>query len=253
MKLVRELRLLWWRKLLETLRSPVWVLLGFVTPLLYLALFSPLLDPLAGGPGFRGRDILDVFLPGILCLMAFGAGMGAGWGVIFELDAGVIERLRVTPVSRLSLLLGTVLRDVVVFVVPALVVILVASPFGYHPHTAGAIVMVLLLCLLTATTSAWSTALGIILREIGSLAAIVTGLQLPLTLLAGILLPLSLAPAWMRALAHTDPLYYTAEAARLLSAGTIASWTVGQAFLVMTVLTAITLTWATRTYRKATT
>jgi ABC-2 type transport system permease protein len=30
--------------------------------------------------------------------------------------------------------------------------------------------------------SAWSAALGIVLREIGSLAAVVTGLQLPLTL-----------------------------------------------------------------------
>jgi ABC-2 type transport system permease protein len=40
-----------------------------------------------------------------------------------------------------------------------------------------------------------------IMKETGSLAAIVTGLQLPLTLLSGVLLPLSLAPEWMRVLA----------------------------------------------------
>ena len=37
------------RKLLETLRQPVWIITGLTTPVLYLALFAPLLRPLAGG------------------------------------------------------------------------------------------------------------------------------------------------------------------------------------------------------------
>ena len=124
--------------------------------------------------------VLDVFVPGVLCLLAFGAGMGAGWVVIFELDAGVIERLRVTPASRFALLMGTVLRDIVMLVVPALIVIAVAIPFGYRPDPGGVAVLLVLLSLLTAIVSAWSSALGLILRQIGSLAAVVTGLQLPL-------------------------------------------------------------------------
>ena len=250
MKLVCEIRLLTLRKLLETWRQPTWVFMGLTTPLLYLVLFAPVLHRLAGGPGFPRGRVLDIFLPGVLCLIAFGAGMGAGWGVVFELDSGVIERLRVTPVSRFALLMGTVLRDTVMFLLPALVVVAVAIPFGYHPNAGGTAILLALLCLLTAATSAWSAALGLTLREIGSLAAVVTGLQLPLTLLAGILLPLSLAPGWLRGLAHADPLYYTVEAARLLSSGTITSWTVGLGFLVTVALTALTLAWATATYRE---
>ena len=66
------------RKLLETLRQPVWVITGLSTPLLYLALFEPLLRSVAGGNGVPAGHVLDVFVPGILTLMAFGAGMGAG-------------------------------------------------------------------------------------------------------------------------------------------------------------------------------
>jgi ABC-2 type transport system permease protein len=58
------------------------------------------------------------------------------------------------------------------------------------------------------------------------------------------LLPLTLAPGWLRGLAHTHPLYYTVEAARLL-------WTVGEGFLVTAGLTALTLVWATGKYREA--
>ena len=239
------------RRILETLRQPIWVFMGLSVPLMYLALFAPLLKPLAGGPGFPGGSVLDVFVPGILALMAFGSGMGAGWIVIGELESGVIERLRVTPASRLALVLGTVLRDVLMFVVPAVLVLVVATPFGFHPHWAGLAILLGLLALLTAACSAASAALGITLKQIGSLAAVVTGLQLPLTLLAGVLLPLSLGPGWLQGLAHVNPMYYAVEAARDLAAGNLASATVAEGFGVMGAAALLAIWWSTRAYRRA--
>jgi ABC-2 type transport system permease protein len=239
------------RKLLETLRQPVWVITGLTTPVLYLALFEPLLRSMAGLPAFPAGHVLDVFVPGIMVLIAFGAGMGAGWPVIWELDSGVIERFRVTPASRLALLLGTVLRDIVMFAVPGVVVIVIASVLGFHDHWGGLVLLIVLLSLLTAACSATSSALGLILRQIGSLAAVVTGAQLPLTLLAGILLPLSLGPAWLRVLGHVNPMYYAVQAARSLAAGSVANATVGIGFGVTAVLAALALWWGTRSYHRA--
>jgi ABC-2 type transport system permease protein len=239
------------RKLLETLRQPVWLVTGLTTPLLYLALFAPLLRSLAGFPAFPSGHVLDVFVPGILVLIAFGAGMGAGWPVIWELDSGVIERLRVTPASRLALLLGTVLRDIVMFVVPGAVVIIVASAFGFHDHWGGLALLLVLLVLLTAACSATSSALGLILKQIGSLAAVVTGVQLPLTLLAGILLPLSLGPTWLRVLGHVNPMYYAVQAARSLAGGAVANGTVAVGFAVTAAIALLALYWGTRAYQRA--
>jgi ABC-2 type transport system permease protein len=239
------------RKMLESLRQPAWIVMGLTTPLLYLALFTPLLNSLAGSPGFPRGHVLDVFVPGILVLIAFGAGMGAGWPVIWELDTGVIERLRVTPASRLALLLGTVIRDIVMFLVPGIVVIAVGSVAGFHAHLAGLVVLLALLALLTAACSATSSALGLVLKQIGSLAAVVTGVQLPLTLLAGILLPLSLGPAWLRVLGHLNPMYYAVQAARDLAAGTIGTGTVGVGFLVTGGAAALALWWGTRAFQRA--
>ena len=239
------------RKLLETLRQPVWIITGLTTPALYLALFAPLLRSLDGGPAFPPGQVLDVFVPGVLVLVAFGAGMGAGWPVIWELDTGVLERLRVTPASRLALLLGTVLRDVVMFAVPGVVVTAIAAGFGFHLHWAGLALLFLLLALLTAACSATSSALGLILKQIGALAAVVTGVQLPLTLLAGILLPLSLGPAWLRVLGDLNPMYYAVQAARSLADGSVVTGTVGLGFVVMGALAALALWWGTRAYQQA--
>lgn len=239
------------RKLLETLRQPVWIVTGLTTPLLYLALFEPLLKSVTHATGFPAGTVLNVFVPGILTLLAFGAGMGAGWTVIWELDSGVLERLRVTPASRLALLLGTVLRDIMMFAVPAIVVVAVAIPLGFHAHWGGLGLMLVLLALLTATCSASSSALGIKLRQIGSLAAVVTGLQLPLTLLAGILLPLSLGPTWLRVLGHINPLYYAVQAARDLADGHVATPAVGVGFAITAAIAAVAMWWGTSSYRRA--
>lgn len=251
MTFLRQLWLLFGRKILETLRSPAWVVVGLSTPLIYLALFAPLLEKLSGGPGFPTGHVLDVFVPGVLVLMAFGAGMGAGWIVIAELDTGVLERLRVTPASRLALLLGPVLRDVVMFLVPGSLVVAIAIPFGFHTHWAGTVLLFVLLSLLTAQVSAVSNALGLLLREIGGLAAIVSGAQLPMTLLSGVLLPISLAPLWLRVLAHINPLYYAVLAARDLSSGVLASADVALGFGVVTLLTSLALWWTTSIYDHA--
>jgi ABC-2 type transport system permease protein len=118
---------------------------------------------------------------------------------------------------------------------------------GFHAHWAGLV----LLAALTASCSATSSALGINLKQIGSLAAVITGVQLPLTLLSGILLPLSLGPGWLRVLGHLNPMYYAVQAARDLADGRLATATVGAGFGVTVAAAALALWWGTRSYRKA--
>jgi ABC-2 type transport system permease protein len=204
------------------------------------------------GQVFGAGKVLDGFLPGMLVLVAFGAGMGAGWVVIGELDNGIIERFRVTPASSLAFAAGCAVADAVIFFVPATLAVLVAWAFGFDLHLGGLVVALVLLVLLTAAISAASTALGLKLKMISSLAAVVTSVQLPLTLLAGVLLPISLGPIWLRGLAHINPLYYTTEAARALCRGEFTS-AAAVAFGVAGALLLAAVAWSGRAYRHAAT
>jgi ABC-2 type transport system permease protein len=108
MKLAHDTWLLFHRYTIQMLRNPVWLFVGFSTPLLYLVLFTPLLKHFSS-PGAASASVIDLFLPGILALLAFASGMAGGFGTIFELQSGVIERLRVTPASRFAILMGPLL------------------------------------------------------------------------------------------------------------------------------------------------
>ena len=88
MKPVTDVGLLFRRYLTQLLRNPVWLVVGFSTPILYLALFTPLLRHLAGAPGLPSGNVLDLFLPGILALLAYASGSGPGFSTISSCAPG---------------------------------------------------------------------------------------------------------------------------------------------------------------------
>jgi ABC-2 type transport system permease protein len=243
------------RKVRETLRQPVWVLIILAFPLGLLAFYAPLLHSLAGGPGFRGGNVLDVFVPGMLVMLAYFSALFSGQYLLMELGSGVIERLQVTPVSRFALLMGSILRDVLAMIFPGLVLIAVSLPFGFRPNWLGIAVLMVLLTLLTVATGAASTALALISKRVETMSAVVNATLFPLLMLSGMMLPLSMGPRWMQIAAHFNPLYYVTEAARDLGAApslqSVLNGTVGEAFAITGVLAVVATWWATRVYRNA--
>ena len=251
MKVLTDTGLLFKRKMMETLRNPIYIIISMSTPIVYLVLFAPLLNKLVGVRGFTKGHVLDVFIPGLLVIIAFLSGLFVGFTMIDEVKNGVLERMRVTPTSRFALLSGRVLRDLVNMTVVVVLFALIAIPFGFHLHILGFLVFLPLLGMMLITTSSFGNAMGVILGEEDKLAPIVQGINLPIILLSGMLLPMELAPQWLQVIAHFNPAYYAVEAGRLLTAGFILKPKVLYAYLFMVPLTVITVAWATRTFRRA--
>ena len=249
--MIQEIGLLFRRKLTETRRNPAFVFMSLTTPVMYLGLFAPLLKSLAFSKSFPTDNILTVFVPGMLALTAFGGSMFVGFGIIDELRSGIIERFRVTPISRFSILGGMVLQDVVVNLISSLFFVLIALPFGFRINISGLGILLILLSLLIATTSSFSYALGLITKSEDKLAPITHGINMPLTILSGMMLPMSLAPTWLRTIAHFNQIYYAVEAARHLTIGELMHVSVGYAFLFMIPVTLVVMGWATRVFSKA--
>jgi ABC-2 type transport system permease protein len=237
------------RQMRILLRNPVWVFFGLTQPILYLALFGPLLKNVSGG-GLGGDAAWRVFVPGLLLQLAiFGAGF-AGFGIIQELREGVIDRQRVTPARRTSLIMGRTISNMVTIGVQAFVLILVALPFGLRASWSGIVSSVVMICLLALGISAASYAMGLILKDEDSFAPFIQGVSLPLLLLSGVLLPMSLAPAWLRHTSEVNPLTYVVDATRALFRGDWSNHNVWIGALVTIALGALLGWWGTRTFQR---
>lgn len=237
------------RQMRQLVRNPVWVFFGLTQPIVYLVLFGPLLKNVQGG-GLGGDDSWKVFVPGLLLqLVIFGSGF-AGFGIIQELREGVVDRQRVTPAHRASLIMGRTMSNVVTIAVQGVILVLVAIPFGLRTSVVGAIITIGLLCGLALGISAASYAMGLILRDEDSFAPFIQSVTLPLLLLSGVLLPMDdFAPTWLRRASEANPLTYVVDAARALFRGDVWSGDFLKGGVITVAVGAILTSWATRRFQ----
>src|SRR6266540_4388697 len=209
MKLIRDTSIICSRQMQLMLRNPVWVFVGVFQPVMYLLLFAPLLKPALQVSS--NAAAYEIFVPGLLVLLAIFGGLFQGFGLIAELRAGIIERSRVTPVSRLALLLGRSLRDVVSLLVQAAIITLLSIPFGLRVQVGNVLLAYLLLGLIALMLSALSYGIALKLRSEDALAPLLNTVGQPVLLLSGILLPMTLAPGWLKGVSKWNPFSWAVD------------------------------------------
>lgn len=218
--LARDTAIVMARELRPVLSDPFSVVFGLVQPLVFLALFGPLLVGSLGGADVLGGDVWQWFVPAILVMTTLFGTATTGSNLLFEFQTGAHERLLVTPLSRPSLLVGRALKEVVPLTGQAVLVVAVMVPFGFDVHLLGALVGLALLAVLGIGLGALSYALAIAVRAQEWMFWVVhQTVVFPLMILSGMLLPVESGPGWMQAAATVNPLAHVVDAERALFAG----------------------------------
>ncbi|MFF3866868.1 ABC transporter permease [Micromonospora sp. NPDC001898] len=249
MKLARDTWLIFQRQIQLLLRNPVWVVVGVFQPVMYLLLFAPLLKPALNAP--TQAEAYKIFVPGLLVLLAIFGGLFQGFGLIAELRAGIIERSRVTPVSRLALLLGRSMRDVVSLLAQAVIITLLALLFDLRVFIGDLLLAYLMLALIALMTSAVSYGVALKVKSEDALAPLMNTVAQPVLLLSGILLPLTFAPGWLQGVAEWNPFSWAVDGTRALFAGELGDDKVWQGLAIIAVLAAAGVVWAARQFARS--
>ncbi|MGY0491744.1 ABC transporter permease [Streptomyces sp. WG-D5] len=232
----------------QTLSSRFQMLFGILMPLLYLLLFGPLLT---GLPLASAGSSWQVLVPGLLLQLALFGAAFCGFGIIMEKHHGVVERMQVTPVSRLALLLGRVLRDTALFLLQAVLLVLVALAMGLRAPLAGILVGFAFVALLTLSLASLSYALAFRARTPQEFGPVINAVTMPSMLLSGLMLPMALAPGWLDGLSHVMPLRYLVDAMRDAYVGHYATANMLYGVLVALAFAALAVTVGTRGFRAA--
>lgn len=251
MMFVSDAALSFRREIGPTLRSWYYILFGIIQPLLYLGLFVPLLTGMPEAQG-QGGAALQWFVPGMVAMLVLFTTVQCGWALTEELLSGSFERFLATPMSRPAILVGRALKELAPLLVQALIIIVVAAPFGLTLYPLTMLIGLGLFLLFGIGVAALSYALAMATKRDGSMFYLVShSVALPLMLLGGVLLPMTNAPTWLYIASRFNPLSYLVDAERALFRGELFTAEVGYGFAVALVVAIVGLTIGSLTIRKA--
>ncbi|HEY7226398.1 MAG TPA: ABC transporter permease [Micromonosporaceae bacterium] len=192
-----------------------------IQPSLWLVIFGTTFSRLRSIPT-SGVAYLDFLAPGVLAQATVFVSIFYGIQVIWERDAGVLAKLMVTPTPRAALVTGKAFAAGVRGLTQALVVYVLAEILGVrlslNPLRLLGVVAVVLLaaaffCCLSVTVA------GLVLSR-DRMMGIGQAITMPLFFASNALYPIDIMPAWLRVVAHINPMSYQVEALRGLLLGT---------------------------------
>ncbi|HET9140461.1 ABC transporter permease [Actinophytocola sp.] len=235
------------------LRNPAWIGIGIMQPILYLVLFGPLMERIvANTPGFPPGSAWVILTPALILQLGL-FSMFAGFGILADLRTGALERMRVTPVRRMALLLGKVFNAGSQLLVQALLILVIAviffdlrAPFG------GIMLSLLIVVLLGIALASCSYALALKLKSEEAFIPLLNTILLPVLLLSGILIPITtgLAPGWLYTISRINPFTHIMDADRAAFRGDFALDALFTGCIVLVVMTALSVWWGARTFQK---
>ncbi|GAB11300.1 putative multidrug ABC transporter permease protein [Gordonia araii NBRC 100433] len=250
MNFARESLIVFRRQIRMNLRNPAWVLIGIMQPVLYLTLFGPLLKPLMESMPGVGDNPYTFLVPGLLVQLGIFGAMFAGFSLIGEWREGVIEAERVTPASRTALLVGRLMRDLLQLLVQALILVGLGYAMGMRGSVTGVVVGIAITLLIGGACAAASNAVALTTKSEDVMAPLINMVMMPVLLLSGIMLPMTLGPAWLQKASDFMPFRWVVDGVRQSFLGNLGDSKIFWALLISVVLSALGTWWGTAVFRR---
>lgn len=248
MKLARDAWLTFQYEAGQLVHNPISVAVTLMQPVAYLLFFTPFLKSVMGASSYG--DAYQIYLPSLFVAMGLYSGLFAGFGLIAAMRQGVINRLQVTPLSRVGLLLGRELMWVLLVSFQALVVTAIAFIFGLRLPLVNLLFALFLLAMMVLIGVSISYLLAFFVPKPNMLGNLINAVALPIGLLAGILIPLSVAPLWMRDAALWNPFAWAANGMRAIFQGRLGAQVVWEASIILAGLAIVAVASSSRLFTR---
>jgi ABC-2 type transport system permease protein len=247
-KLARDTWLTFQYEAGQLVHNPVSIATSLLQPITFLLLFTPFLKSVMGASSYGAA--YRIYVPSLYCAMGLFSGLFAGFALIGAIRQGVITRFRVTPLSRVGLLLGRELMFVMLVGFQAVVIAVVALIFGLRVPLFNLLLALILLALMVLIGVSISYVLAIFVPNVNVLLNVTNGVTEPLALLAGVLIPLSVAPLWVRDVALWNPFAWGANGMRAIFQGHLGAQVVWEASAILAGLAAVAVVASSRLFTR---
>ena len=248
MKFARDTWLTFQYEAGQLVHRPLNIALALLNPVTYLLFFTPFLKSVMGVSSYS--DAFRIYVPLLFCSMGLFSGLFAGFALLAARRQGVIARFRVTPLRRVALLLGRELMYVLLVGFQAVAITVMALALGLRVAPANLLLALILLAMMVLVGVSISYALALFMPNETALMNLTNGVAQPLSLLAGVLIPLSVAPLWVRDIALWNPFAWAANGMRAVFLGHVGTAVVWEASIILAGVTVVAVVLSARLFSR---
>ncbi|MPZ89962.1 MAG: ABC transporter permease, partial [Nitriliruptorales bacterium] len=169
-----------------------------------------------------------------------------------DLKNGVTDRFRSLPISRLAPLLGSVLADIVRYLLAVAILFAIGALLGFRVHGSLAAALAAAgLAILFGFCLSWVTVfIGVVVKDANAVLAFSFITFLPLQLGTSLAAPIRTLPGWLRAWADINPVTHVMDACRALLNGTPVGDTITTTLIWCAILVVMFCPLAIRAYSR---
>ncbi|HLG51774.1 MAG: ABC transporter permease [Chloroflexi bacterium] len=198
------------------LRHDPWELVTrAVQPVLWLVIFGQAFSRIRAIPT-GGVSYLTFMTPGILAQSLMFVSIFYGLSIIWERDAGIVQKFLILPIPRASFVTGKGLGAGVRAVSQAIFIFLIALLLGVHLRwsVTGLLGSILAVIVGASFFSTLSMLIATIVKTRERFMGIGQVITMPLFFASNAIYPLSIMPDWLRVLSQINPLSYVVDLLR---------------------------------------
>ena len=199
--------------------------LAFFTFLLPIIFFVLLGSVYADSDEIKGYRAPDYLLTGMLGYgVAATAFSGLGILLVIRREAGILKRLRATPLPASVYIVAVLLTTLLAFVVEAVVLIALGMLLfdAEFPKSLGSLALAILLG--GAAFALLGVGISGLVRRAEGASAVITALYLPLSFVSGAFFSQENFPDWLKAIADVLPLTYFIDLMGAVMLGGVDLW-----------------------------
>jgi ABC-2 type transport system permease protein len=212
---------MWLRELKKFVRMKSRIIGTLAMPLFFLGFMGIGFNKMSM-PGIpQNINYMSFLVPGMIGMTMLFSSMFAGISVLWDREFGFLKEIMVAPVSRVSIVLGRIAGGITTGMIQGIMILFISMFLGFKTRGIFSIFVALVFLILIATTF---IGLGLVfasnMKDMQGFNLIMNFVIFPLFFLSGAMFPLQNLPAFVRFLAHLDPLTYGIDGLRGVLIGT---------------------------------
>jgi ABC-2 type transport system permease protein len=205
-----------WNK--KLLRQPILIFFNLIQPLVWFLLFTQAFSAIGNIPSFQlltgTSSYITFFTAAVIIQTIASSALNTGIGLVNDFDSGFMDKMRVAPINKSSILFGRLFSSALTTVIQVAIILAIGLVLGVNiaSGVVGAIIIFILAALFGI---AWSgISLFVALKTKNAETTLSVGLltTFPLLFLSASVMPIGLLPSWVQQVANFNPFTYIAEA-----------------------------------------